>query len=321
MRRIAASLLLLCVSVACRARFPALEEDSRWADPSLTIYYRDVDDPSRIKSVALDGSDKKDLIPHPVGAYEISASGERVAFQDPEHMRCGVFDLLTRQTVWVPVRCKDFELSPDGGSLAYVTGTDKWGDDAVFILRVDPLEAIPVSEENCQMRGGPRWSRDGSHLYFFDMKMRGYSFDPVSSTLTKLDSEPSMEDLHFNQWDSPSYGWYRAISPSGRYVADNDMGSLVLVNRSTGERRVVLRNEGSYNPDFGAFGVDKPVWLEEDRYIVGQTGGSITVVDVSSGRAGVLTRGMNPLAYYSGYRPDPNTIANLLYDSELKMQQ
>lgn len=328
MRKTLGIFALAAVIPSCSARFPTLEKESSWADGSLSIYYFDSENRDILKSISLDGTADTRISDFPIDEYEISAFGTRIAFSDDSGQRCGVVDLVSNEVQWIPDLCTDFELSPDGESVAYESGS---ADERPQGLRVF-LVAEKRSYLAAQSKGsivGPRWSRDGKQIYFSDLLTRKhYSVGLEQREVTEVGESDDisafwrgragLDGMHFNQWDSAIYAWYSSRSPTSEYLAECKEGSLFVVDHDSAKSRLLLRNTGGFNPDWGLSGFFNPVWTSDERYIVGEISGSIVVVEVGTGRSGIVTQGTHALAYIPGYVPGPRA-AGEMYDSNVKL--
>lgn len=327
------ALSLLYVGCSGEARYENLEANSEWIEESHPILFFDTLESGEtgLFTIQLNGRSERKLLAT-TDEYVLSADGTKIAFMSfvGDTPACGIVDLRTIEEWAVPGPCEDVDWHPHGHVLAYTyESTKDDGSLALFDL------ATKSSQLVANIRGpivGPRWSRDGTQLFFWGLftetmyaaspaTMRVNELGPTDNPGEFVRKEIGLSNLHFNQYTAALYGWSKARSPKAFGDAIVREGSLFLVGPE-GEERLLVENTGDYNHDFGPHGLCCPEWTGDGSYILGHLSKPkrIVVVDVETGRAGIVTQGHHPLAHRPGYHPGDEATVHPFYYSSNRMQ-
>ena len=144
-----------------------------WApDGKRILYSIDLEGPAHLFTKVV-GSDKDEKLTPPGNIQAPTHwAGDRIFYS--ENAGATRSDILTlspadrRVSVWLQTRFNEWEprVSPDGRWVAFLS--DQSGRTELYAAPIDrPTEAVRVSANGASRRG-PRWSNDGSELYFLN---------------------------------------------------------------------------------------------------------------------------------------------------------
>lgn len=214
--------------------------------------------------------------------------------------------------------------SPDGKSVAYLCDVD--GVDQVFTRAVDSLVAAQITRGTAHC-ANPRWSHDGTRIYFNDASRRGiysttaaggtprlivqdggsFSLSPDGKHLAFL--QPAEFQLTFATPEGTNRRLYEhPATPklrNGQHSFSHDSRNLALIGVATGSRERtfelwIFPVEGGAPrqvplPAGMAFAT-RPVWLPGDRALLTSAGNGAQIhlyrIDLPSGELTQLTSGI-----------------------------
>jgi WD40 repeat protein len=317
-------LLALPALQQCASTFDNVEESSQWVRSSDVLYFLGISpDGDRLFSVKLDGSKPLRLSSSPIREYILSPDGGSLAILYPDD-RCEIVDSESAEVRVLPVRCESADWNPEGEKLL-VKGTD--GSILLFHKSGERLRSMVAPGAKV---GEPRWSREGGVYFFCELLGKScYSAEDSTGVMRSMGRFESrrqfwndtigLQNLHFNQYDSARISWDRMTSPSGRWQAAVRDGSLWIVPTGDGEERVLLEERSFWkSAELGPLGFWNPYWSADERYILGEVDEQIVIVEFTTGRAGVITRGKHPLVWVPGYRPAIAANVDVSYYGQLK---
>jgi hypothetical protein len=326
--RLGLGTLLLASGCSRSARYESLEPTSRWIERDQQVLFFDALDSGGhgLFAIRLDGGSRREVVKGRVRDYVLSSDGTKVAYRGGSSS-CGTVHLPSGTERPLAEPCKSLDWSPDGRLLAYTTETEDY-EGTLRLLDWSSGDTVKLIETGGPIVG-PRWSRDGTRLYFWDLFSEVlYVAHPASRSVREIGvvDDPSeylhtvvgLGNLHFNQYAATGIGWSRMRSPSGARQAVTREGSLFVVD-SGGSETLLLENSGAYNVDFGPRGFDCPAWTPDERFILGDVSDQVIAVDAASGRAGVVTSGHHPLAHIPQYHPGEDRRITPLYYSQMRM--
>jgi serine/threonine-protein kinase len=120
------------------------------------------------------------------------------------------------------------EVSPDGRLLAYTS--DESGTTQVYVRELEGTRRWTASPD---FGRGPRWSADGTRLYFTTEGNQGYAVVDVAFDGEYRQSPPSLHDLPdggFNVWDVTAEGRVLTMQPSEDFFgAESGPGARIDV--------------------------------------------------------------------------------------------
>jgi len=236
-------------------------------------------------------------------------------------------ETVTSEKTLIPGPCREVELSPDGLSVAYVFEDDQKSVKHLRIYSVADRSAYTVSTDERSFIG-PRWSADGKLVFYEELfSKRQFAVDANTGTVDVIGegngkdnrefwrSEVGWENIHFNQTVG-FRGWRQRRSPGGLRSVEVDEGSLYLIDYEVHDRSLLLENTGCRLGTHGIAGAfHNPTWTASEEYVVGTLAGNIVVVDVRTGRSGILVGGRDPLSHIPGYRRDEADVgSSLMFD-------
>jgi Tol biopolymer transport system component len=170
------------------------------------------------------------------------------------------------------------EFSPDGKKIAFFSGND------LLTISPDGTEPTPVLQDHA-MNTFPRWSSDGSKLYFYRWQENSASYRQIS-----IDGGQSIELIPGWSWEI-NYGAH--VSPEDRLVlySKRDKGNLVATyirDLSTGAEKAL------------PVALDDPRWSRDGKWIAGydivhNLNNNILVCDSRGVSCRVITKGLYPL--------------------------
>lgn len=303
---------------------PSLErvrDDSSWTRSDERIYFfQDVPYQGRaVFSIRLDGRDERRVLAPPVEDFILSGDGRKLAFSRPlreaERVHaagrptpgeCGVLDARSTETISVAPHCWEAVWDPASRYLAYQPGNQN-----LFVYDTISRTRRKVGEAEGELTEAS-WSPDGSRIYFQDRLTQGtFEVDllkgkqrrlaePASRKPCLKNSRRGARHLHFGDPILAEADCSRVVSPGGSRALWTQEGSLVAGDAWGGEGHIVLRNTTGFRPELGEMGFQNPVWSSDERYALGEYRGRIIVVELHSGRAGIVTRGRRPATWVAG---------------------
>lgn len=300
---------------------PSLERvggDSAWTRSGERVFFfRDVPYRGRaLFSIRLEGQGEEQLLAPPVEEFVISGDGRKIAYSRPlaEQARralqgrpapgeCGVLELEGPRATVVTPHCWEAMWDPGSRYLAYQPGNQN-----LYVFDTRTRRSRKVGEAEGEMAGA-RWAPDGSRLYFLDRLTRSaFEIDLASGRQRRLAQpaawkpcpaglDPSEGRLRFRAAAPPPPPRSEALSPSGTRRLRVVEGSLLLSDAGGGSETVLLRNTSGFDVSLGEAGFENPVWTADERYALGEYRGRILVVEIATGRAGVVARGRRPAVW------------------------
>lgn len=120
----------------------------------------------------------------------------------------------------------DYDVSPDGGSVAFVADSNAGGVYAnpdVYLLKPGQERATNLTADNPAADGAPQFSSDGKHLAFARQRIEGFYGDQPRLMLYRL-SDGTTRTVH-EDWDRGVGGMVWAPDSKGLYAAIDDSGT------------------------------------------------------------------------------------------------
>ena len=258
---------LLCLAVGMTAAWAG-------SDPSAELSSSNADAPDRM--------------PHPpfplvldAWAASWSPDNRQMVFTRPNRNGLEILDLTSLER-WIAIReGKDPVWSPDGRHLAYVTepSTDAYTAERVWIADTNGRNARAMASG-----GYPRWSVDGTKVFFHDRQ----SNQVMSIRVDPTDAQP---EVFFRN----ALSWYPAVSPDEEQIAFGQQGFLKIVDRATGSVIRQIETPG----DRGLL----PSWSPDGRWVTfggfNDSQEGLRVLDVKTGGMAVLISGSFTLPVWS----------------------
>jgi hypothetical protein len=289
-----ALIVLVLVALACSldTANPGVianaEADTRFVgEPSQLIFHS----PQGIERVRLDGGDRKMLFPDPgLHVEDVSSDWSMFLLGNPD-TELMIGDLSSgnlRKVVQLDRRAGDAVFSPDGNTIAATWHADfskpqaEWkDDDTIFLIDVDTLAIKILPPSRTEQPLSIRWSADGFYLWAI-----------------------MPPEVGVGQWISPADGKRQEMKdPLGPlhspFVEPDCPGKLEIIDEGTAIRltdetgdRILVSEEGrqrglhDYLDDFRHVS-----FTPSCSAVIFDRFGEIWVVEIESGRAGVLVEG------------------------------
>jgi serine/threonine protein kinase len=238
--------------------------------------------------VALSGSAPQPLT---TGAGEdtdpaISPDGKRLLFTNTRNAKAlKLMDprsganrelMVSRENIVAPV------FSPDGTRIAFFS--DRGKDSHLFTIHPDGTGLTQVTSLNGETNIFPRWSPDGSYLYFYQMT--------PEASFRKIPANGGQSSVVVRGWVWESaYG--AQIDPTEKFV--------VYVKRSQGGiEACVIRDLKNGTERALPVALDDPRWSKNGKWIAGydapeNADSNVIVCPADGGACRTLTRGINPV--------------------------
>lgn len=289
-------------------------------DSSDRVYFRVSrgSEAGHLFRVRFDGTSRERLSSHRVIQYVLSAGGERIAAIQKSG-ECEIIDLQSQERRTLKGSWNFVDWSPTGRYLLLMkSGDASAGSLMIYDLKTELLRTV---QGISTIEGEPRWSSRGDEFFFCSRTDDCYtvantSAEPLlrGASTQKGDfwaQRLSSGDLHINQWDG-GFDWIHRVSPTRRFTAIVKGGSLYVKDNEIETEKVLLEETGLFGTtDLGAGGFRNPFWSSDERYILGDIDENMVIVDVLTGRAGVITEGTQPLTWIDNYQLPRDTVVDV----------
>jgi dipeptidyl aminopeptidase/acylaminoacyl peptidase len=126
----------------------------------------------------------------------------------------------------VAVDASDYDVSPDGTTLAFVADGGEgpvYPDEDIFLLKIGSDKATNITEDNSAPDDHPMFSPDGRTLAFARQHIAGFYADQVKLMLHELKS--GKRRMAHGDWDRSAAGLVWAPNSKGLYGAIDDAGT------------------------------------------------------------------------------------------------
>lgn len=188
---------------------------------------------------------------------EISRDGAKLIYNSTRnHWVLTLMDVASGQTHELRETITDMyfpSLSPSGDKIAFFATVDE-GDIHVFTIRTDGSEPTQVTRGKGERNVMPRWSADGSTLYFYQIRPT-VSFRKISTAGgTSSEIAPG--------WRPRTHNGAR-VDPSGKSIVYSVIGETG-VPVATLTREIETGRERVFKPT-----LDDPQWSLDGKFIVG----------------------------------------------------
>jgi len=303
------------------ARFESLEPTTSWVDSREVVYFFYPEEDGRgdtLWSVRLDGTECHKLLDAPVFEFALAPDGKRIAYRQNYSKRAGLIDLETGSDKTIAEVCNSIGWRSDSQAIAYYREAPMpAGRLCVYDIQSGTHREVPMevgeSLSFC-------WRRDQTQLYvkklgrFYALRTKDWTVELLGVTPKGVhwwDQFGGIGAMHFDQSNQVNDMWSKARSPSGTRRLESVNGSLLVRQADGSQERMLLENTGGYSKDFGPRGFENPRWTSDERYALGEVGLNVVVVEIATGRAGVLVdRGHHPITYRPGYHPGADCRVN-----------
>ena len=264
------------------------EADTRYVGESSQLIFHSSQGIERIR---LDGGDRKMLFPDP-GLHIEDVSSDWSMFlignPDTELMIGDVSSGKLRKIVQLDQRAGDAVFSPDGSTIAATWHADfslpqaEWkDDDTIYLIDVDTLAIKILPPTRTEQPLSIRWSADGFSLWVVMPPDVG-----VDQWITLVDGKRQEVNDPIGPLHSP---FVEPDCPGKLEVIDD--GTAIRLSDETGDH-ILVREEGrergfhDYLDDFRHVS-----FTPSCSAVIFDRFGEIWVVEIESGRAGVLAEG------------------------------
>ncbi|HEY7160001.1 MAG TPA: hypothetical protein VH815_02025, partial [Acidobacteriota bacterium] len=227
-----------------------------------------------------------DIIPITTGAGldsdpEISRDGKRMIFTNTKFSRTLklldtktnlTHDILKTKNINAPV------FSNDGNRIAF------FSNNQLFTIEKNGTHLNQLTQDKKQSNIFPRWSRDGSSLFFYQERPEA-SFRKIA-----LIGGPSIKILENWTWEN-QYGAQLDPAEENVVYAKRKEGSVIAT---------LIRNLKTGNERELAMALDDPRWSQDGKWITGynsdnKKNDSVYICPSDGGNCRLITNGINPV--------------------------
>ncbi len=303
-----------------KAKLEGLQKNTSWVLSSEEVYFlkRNFDNFSSLFSVELNGENERKLVDGPVSSFQFSRDGKKIAFlkkhKDFRDNECGILNLATLESQILSASCSEIDFHPNSNLVSYVVEKKRYIEQPkelrnkiiIYNFTTNLHKQIFISNNSIT---GPRWSNDGEKLFFNNLSYKYYSYDLLNDKIDILHESTngnlkwkdflSLSDFHFNQSSEGTFRYSSSLSYN-LYTLD---GSLYIRNTQSNETKLLVENIGAYNTDFGPTGLFQPVWTANEKYILARFEKDLIVVEIATGKSGILTRGSKAQVFLPKFSP------------------